>query len=89
MQIPSSSRMAEAEVSPCVFLAKMEYSPASSAKVMEISNLHSPVSFLYATLYLMAKKTQVICQQEIKTDAMYLNICADRDVKISQKLLEL
>jgi hypothetical protein len=43
---PSSIRVAEAEASPSWFLAKIEYSPASSAKVMEISNLHCPDSFL-------------------------------------------
>lgn len=43
---PSSSRLAEAETSPSLFLANTAYSPASSAKVMEISKRHSPVSFL-------------------------------------------
>ena len=43
---PSSSKEADAEVSPCLLRITIVYSPASSAKVIEITSLHSPVCLL-------------------------------------------
>lgn len=43
---PSSSKEADAEVSPCLLRMTMVYSPASSANVIEITSLHSPVCLL-------------------------------------------
>ena len=43
---PSSSKEADADVSPCLLRITIVYSPASSAKVIEITSLHSPVCLL-------------------------------------------
>lgn len=57
---PSSSKEADAEVSPCLLRMTIVYSPASSTNVIEITSLHSPVCLLQLTLYLHGKEEMKI-----------------------------